>query len=1002
MRHALEAGDYFPASSISTTEGASPMSLDHARAFLHRVLPWAPLGDPDAYVNIHWTFQREGFDRPAWGGRACKTLDEAIRAIQFAQKSADTRDIYVCMSSQRQMEEVAYKSGNGSWRKAIRSQENAVQLRSLFLDVDVKEGGYPTTQAAIIALSQFLQASGMPKPTLMVASGSGGMHVYWCLSQALSVHDWQPLAFALAEAARRHGFHCDTGVTVDAARVLRVPGTLNHKTNPPRPVTLGVKQVQDFTYPVDDIRAALTPYIGAQVISLVPRGAQAGLNDDLSAGVTREAPPVDLAQVATECGFIREALETGGAAFPQPLWNLSTLIATFAEGGRDLAHKMSAGHPGYTEEATDALFERKTKERALKDLGWPKCASIQNAGCAACGACAHLQAGLSPLNFGVKRQPLLQAGGDVPHGYLRGDDGIVYQLRTLEDGTAERKQICPYPFKEPWLQGNPWTLHFTTQLDRPTPIAVLAETISSRNKLGEHLAKCGMGLTPKQLLSTQEFLMSWLNKLQSVKDAVVTAAPFGWVMDGNKISGFAYGGQVWMPKGESKPAAQADPIVFSHYAPTGDMQPWRDVVAVVQGRNEPALDAILAMAFAAPLVRFTGKEGLLMSVYSAGSGAGKTTAIKAAQAVWGHPIAGVCGLTDTVYSVGRKMGALRHLPMWWDEIKEEEQANKFVSFAFDITRGREKTRLNADLSMRASGEWQTILLASSNDSLLDYVQRKLRTTTAGVYRVFEYVVPVKPPSPGFTSSQVDRMASKLSENFGQAGLIYAKFLGENFAVVEKEVANLHDQVSNKFKVTQEERFWAATVTILIAGARYGNKLGLTNINEKALLQFLLGVFGKMRGEVNSLPADLSSPLALSNVLQQYLGAMRARHTLITDRILITRGKPSQNGVKILSDLSRLDAIYVHRSTEMQIIRISATHFRQWCGDHGYSPTVVVRALTEQFGVKKTMGRLGSGTEVSGMTEYLYEIELAGSKLATLDADGDGDDQDQTDNTAVTQ
>ncbi len=400
--------------------GAEP-APDHARAFLHRVLPWAPLGDADAYVNIHWTFQRQGFDRPAWGGRAVKTIDQAIKAIEFAQKSPDTKDIYVCMSTQREAQEVAFKTGNGSWFKAIRSQENAVQLRSLYLDIDVKPDAYPTTQAAIIGLAGFLKASGMPKPTMVVASGSGGLHVYWSMSEALTLHEWQPLAQALAEAARRHGLHCDSSVTVDGARVLRIPGTLNHKSNPPNPVVLGVKTVLDYTYPVDQIRQVLTPYFGAQVIPLMPRMSEPGINDDLSAGLTVEAPPVDFVAVAAECAFIREALETGGAGFAQPLWNLTTLIATFVEDGRAMAHRMSQGHTGYLQGDTDALYERKLKERAAKDLGWPKCASIQNAGCTSCAACAHLQAGLSPLHLGRARYPLKieEASGAEPHARLR-------------------------------------------------------------------------------------------------------------------------------------------------------------------------------------------------------------------------------------------------------------------------------------------------------------------------------------------------------------------------------------------------------------------------------------------------------------------------------------------------------------------------------------------------------------------------------------------------------
>ena len=44
------------------------------------------------------------------------------------------------------------------------------------------------------------------------------------LTRALTREEWQPLANALAQAAKQHGLKCDTQCTIDSARVLRVPG----------------------------------------------------------------------------------------------------------------------------------------------------------------------------------------------------------------------------------------------------------------------------------------------------------------------------------------------------------------------------------------------------------------------------------------------------------------------------------------------------------------------------------------------------------------------------------------------------------------------------------------------------------------------------------------------------------------------------------------------------------------------------------------------------------
>jgi hypothetical protein len=52
------------------------------------------------------------------------------------------------------------------------------------------------------------------------------------------VEEWQPFADAIKAAFKTAGLLFDAGVTGDAARVLRVPGTQNWKYGEPRPVRL--------------------------------------------------------------------------------------------------------------------------------------------------------------------------------------------------------------------------------------------------------------------------------------------------------------------------------------------------------------------------------------------------------------------------------------------------------------------------------------------------------------------------------------------------------------------------------------------------------------------------------------------------------------------------------------------------------------------------------------------------------------------------------------------
>lgn len=83
------------------------------------------------------------------------------------------------------------------------------------------------------ALARLLQVD--PAPSAIVDSG-GGFHAYWLLSEPLAV---TPDTSPALEASQKAWVHYAGGdLTVhDLARVLRVPGSLNFKYSPPRPVS---------------------------------------------------------------------------------------------------------------------------------------------------------------------------------------------------------------------------------------------------------------------------------------------------------------------------------------------------------------------------------------------------------------------------------------------------------------------------------------------------------------------------------------------------------------------------------------------------------------------------------------------------------------------------------------------------------------------------------------------------------------------------------------------
>ena len=96
----------------------------------------------------------------------------------------------------------------------------------------------------------------LPRPALVVASGTpGNVHAYWPLRRSLGPEDAERanLRLALALGADRNCF--------DAGRILRPPGTWNHKRRPPARVSI-VDQRLAVRFDVDEVVGGL-PHVSA-------------------------------------------------------------------------------------------------------------------------------------------------------------------------------------------------------------------------------------------------------------------------------------------------------------------------------------------------------------------------------------------------------------------------------------------------------------------------------------------------------------------------------------------------------------------------------------------------------------------------------------------------------------------------------------------------------------------------------------------------------------------
>jgi hypothetical protein len=115
----------------------------------------------------------------------------------------------------------------------------------------------------------------------------------------------------------------------------------------------------------------------------------------------RNFPPLPFKPIQEGCPFFADAHENHGKEHAQPLWHLTILATTFLEDGERLAHELGDAHPDYTSDTTQAMWDRKVREREERGLGWPGCKAFENAGCTFCKTCQHCGKIKSPLHLGL-------------------------------------------------------------------------------------------------------------------------------------------------------------------------------------------------------------------------------------------------------------------------------------------------------------------------------------------------------------------------------------------------------------------------------------------------------------------------------------------------------------------------------------------------------------------------------------------------------------------------
>jgi hypothetical protein len=921
---------------------------------------------------------------------------EVERYAQWAiSKGADS---YVAIAGYGAQVRIVTQGKNAGQQRVSRTQTNALWHRCLRLDIDCGAGKpYPTRKDAWDALKPVLAANALPLPTL-VNSGNG-LHVYFLFDRDVDLTTWAALSTLLRNACMAGGLHVDPTTTEDAARILRLPGTYNFKGHPALPVVV----VKDGV-PTDplyyDQQLAKYALLGNAQLPTIAGTRPSHLGRPVNPMAANLHPPYSLRGVLVGCPGLTAKVVDKGAYDSEPLWHATLALINKSDNAPDVkervARNLSIGHPGFTEGA----FQAKWAQVQQQDYEPPTCEKFASLGMPQCTTCPLRVTHKSPVVLGraqpqppqhdaqaavpLQVAPVLQQAplaalvttpvAATQHGIFMLTpgmnsiaivDGPLSRTLSIHNGVPTVMKLIPNqqggstPVNS-YIGGYQITAA-ERLLDAEGKMAIVALTfhrftdgdvrvefthreMSEARAFQQHLAANGLHYNANDVKLLQDkFMPEFLSQLQRIRQANTIAGKCGWTPDFNR---FVLGTNMYSTAGVESIRSSSSQSEMDAYHQRGSEQDWTDAFNMVLAGGADR-QAIVALGLAAPLMAFSGVDGVLLNAYSPQSGVGKSTLCDAILSIWGSPDRLRKDFRDTAAATFHLAAVSGNLPMVIDEFTNVE-GKELSNYIYTITQGREKHRLGADSRLRDNpNRWCLPAIATSNLSVHAKLQNYRQDAIAEAARVFEmrlFPLNVDPSLMGAAKAKIDH----LKHNYGFLGPRIVQLLMSQPETYWR--AKMMARIAwwdKEMAVDTSDRFRSVVAALMDIGAAIGKAMGY-NFDRDAIITEVKRHWHTQVEEYEQArmkPEDFITAYIADNI----------------NRIVVYGG---ETGDQLVGNIDRDYAGEIHTKSQrgmkpqVQSIRIPMKNIKQYVADRNAD----FKAVLEWMNNEPTMvGRIGSMT-----------------------------------------
>ena len=849
-----------------------------------------------------------------------------------------------------------------------RRVNNTLSFKAFFLDLDCGPSkDFTTKEEAIAELRRFSKELKLPKP-LMVNSGRG-IHVYWALEEAVPTDDWLPVANQLKAQCAQLNFLADPAVTADAARVLRVIDTHNHKTDPPSKVEIyGVEPppLVDFD--------AFAELLGKNSLPVPQRNTRNPTNAVMQAlmgnSENKFGAIVNKIKIGSGCKQL-ETIINDQDNCSEPMWRAGLSIAKFCSDSEKAAHFISRRHEGYKPEDTAYKLDLiKCPYQCIKfDEFNPK----------VCRKCPYWGKIKSPIVLG---RHIIEASEEdnvvetvsaslpnaptktyvipeYPRPYFRGANGGIYVRASGPDGEPEDKLIYHndiYVVKrvhDPELgESVVMCLHLPKDGMREFTLPLTA--VTSREEFRKNMSAQGVAI--KRMDELMDYTTTWVNELQAKSVAETAHRQFGWT--GDDMKSFVLGNQeIFGDRIDFNPPASNTIAMFPAFESKGTLEDWKETIAFLDQDGQEAYQYVLGASFGSILMKLMPVACSMLHLHSDDSGLGKTTAQFAGLGVWGNPEELILSKEDKYLAKMNRAEIYNNLPFFMDEVTNMKPSD-LSDMAYQLYGGKQRRRLTSSASIeRLNGyAWSFVTVSRGNTRLIEKIMMDKQAPKAEAQRILEYKVSKHYKSAN-TKETTDAFALALQNNYGHAGVPFVQYVINNLDDVKEMLKEIQLKVDSKAGLAAENRFWSAGAACTLTALYICKSMGLLPYKTKKVYKWILGVLEDNKRSV----ADMSS--SAEQVLNDYLNDHYGNVLWIksTDDLR----KTNKNGLDelVIPDLNPRARLVARYETDVKRAYLVPKPLREWCGKHQVNYASFVQDLKSKMSAKKSKMRLSKGTHL---------------------------------------